>query len=204
MACLSLSLPTLAAPVHAWDQKLLHGDQCCQFIFAYECCWTTWFLNKPQLVLHFVCIWTGWDWDGVGRFECGFCLTVFVVFFLIWSKEAETCLKVFQLPIFLFDITCPSILCQPPQRKQEAFPVCFWSNQLPEPKDHGEHPFFAVKTRWYRGTNSTCFFLLLWPSKTNHTFKNSVKSGPNSSSRLLQLAWLQGDLKSLKLFVGRC
>lgn len=117
MACLSLSLPTLAAPVHAWDQKLLHGDQCCQFIFAHECCWTTWFLNKPQLVLHFVCIWTGWDWDGVGRFECGFCLTVFVVFFLIWSKEAETCLKVFQLPIFLFDITCPSILCQPPPKE---------------------------------------------------------------------------------------
>lgn len=144
---------------------------------------------------------TGMVWGGLNVVFVWLCL---LVFFLIWSKEAETCLKVFQLPIFLFDITCPSILCQLPQRKQEAFPVCFWSNQLPEPKDHGEHPFFAVKTRWYRGTNSTCFFLLLWPSKTNHTFKNSVKSGPNSSSRLLQLAWLQGDLKSLKLFVGRC
>lgn len=112
-----LSLPTLAAPVHAWGQKLPHGDQCCQFIFAHGCCWTSWVLNKPLLVLHFVCIWTGWGWDGWGRFCVVFvwlCLFL-LLFFLIWSKEAETCLKVFQLPVFLFDITCPSILCQPPK-----------------------------------------------------------------------------------------
>ena len=112
MACLSpLSLPTFASPVHAWDWKLLHGDWCCQFIFAHECCWMTWVLNKPQLVLHFVCICTGWEWGGEGRFDVIFLFDCF--FFLIWSKEAETCLEVFQLPAFLFDITCPSILCQP-------------------------------------------------------------------------------------------
>lgn len=72
-----------AAPVHAWGQKLLHGDQCCQFIFAHGCCWMSWVLNKPLLVLHFVCIWTGWDWDGGGRFYVVFvwlCLLLFVVF----------------------------------------------------------------------------------------------------------------------------
>lgn len=151
MACLSLSLPTLAAPVHAWDQKLLHGDQCCQFIFAYECCWTTWFLNKPQLVLHFVCIWTGWDWDGVGRFECGFCLTVFVVFFLIWSKEAETCLKVFQLPIFLFDITCPSILCQPPPKKTGSFPCLFLKQPAAWTKRSRRTPSFCCQDKVVQG-----------------------------------------------------
>lgn len=82
------SLPTLAAPVHAWGQKLLHGEQCCQFIFAHGCCWTSWVLNKPLLVLHFVCIWTGWDWDGRGRFHVVFVwLCLFVDFIFLNLKQ---------------------------------------------------------------------------------------------------------------------
>lgn len=126
-----------------------------------------------------------------------------LVFFNLKQRSWDL-LKGFPTSYFSVWHNLPIYPLPTPLRKQEAFPVCFWSNQLPEPKDYGEHPVFAFKTRWYWGTNSTCFFLLLWPSKTNHTFKNSVKSNPNSSSRLLQLAWLQGGSKGLKLFVGRC
>lgn len=37
-----------------------------------------------------------------------FCLT-----FYLKQKKAETCLEIFQLPVFLFDITFLFILCQP-------------------------------------------------------------------------------------------
>lgn len=170
VACLCpLSLPTLASPVHAWGWKLLHGEWCCQFIFAHYCFWMTWVLNKPQLVLHYVCICTSWEGGGGGRFDV-FLLTVFLVlfvgffvFFLIWSKEAETCLEVFQLPVFLFDITCPSILCQPPPPKETGSFACV---SLKQPAawtiKNMENTQFVLPDKVVVGnTNSTCFFLPL-------------------------------------------
>lgn len=157
-----LSLPTLAAPVHAWGQKLLHGVQCCQFIFAHGCCWMSWVLNKPLLVLHFVCIWTGWDWDGGGRFRVVFvwlCLLLFLFFFNLKQRSWDL-LKGFPTSCFSVWHNLPIYPLPIPQRKQEAFPVCLWSNQLPEPKDHGEHPVFAFKTKWYWGTLIPLFFCL--------------------------------------------
>lgn len=122
------SLPALASPVHAWGWKLLHGDWCCQFIFAHECCWMTKVLNKPQCVF-FACLWDGWGWQGEG-----WCVWLFFII-IIWSKEAETCLEVFQLPVFLFDLTLLSILCQPSFSSEETGSFAYmylWSNQLPE------------------------------------------------------------------------
>lgn len=121
-----LSLPTLAVPV-----LLL-----CMLGVRSSCMGT----NAANLFLHMdVAGWAGFwinhylfctlcafELVGTGMvgggfmwflFDCVCCCLLFFYFFIffIWIKEAETCLKVFQLPVFLFDITCPSILCQSPK-----------------------------------------------------------------------------------------
>lgn len=109
---------------------------------------------------------------GGGRERVHVCF-VWLFFFFIWSKKAETCLEIFQLPVFLFDITFLFILCQPsfPPRKQEALLVCIYeATSCLNHKDHGEHPVCTFKTKWCWGTNAaSCFFFLplqsCWCSK---------------------------------------
>lgn len=116
----------------------------------------------------------GSGWVG-GRFKVGFFAWLFG-FFLIWSKEAETCLEVFQLPVFLFDITCPSILCQPPKGNRKFCLCVSEATSCLNHKDHRERSVCAFKTRWWQGTPIPLVFFL--PSvgsfelKTNHRFEN--------------------------------
>lgn len=78
-------------------------------------------------------------------------------FFLNLKQRSWDLLKGFPTSCFSVWHNLPIYPLPTPQRKQEAFPVCLWSNQLPEPKDNGEHPVFAFKTRWYWGTQIPLF-----------------------------------------------
>lgn len=153
-----LSLPTLAAPV-----LLL-----CMLGVRSSCMGT----NAANLFLHMdVAGWAGFwinhylfctscafELVGTGMvgggfmwflFDCVCCCLLFFYFFFNLNQRSWDLLKGFPTSCFSVWHNLPIYPLPIPQRKQEAFPVCLWSNQLPEPKDHGEHSVFAFKTRWY-------------------------------------------------------
>lgn len=133
-------------PVHAWAWKLLHGDWWCQFIFAQDCCWMTWVLKKPQLVLHFLCICTGWEWGGGGKV---WCVCLCVVFNLKW--RSWDLLRGFPASCFSVWHNLPIYPLPTPKGNRKLCLCVSEATSCLNRKDHGGHPVCAFKTRWWWG-----------------------------------------------------